>query len=162
MSQQTATEVDLETIRSQLGKSRESTEWFTVTQQIINRFADATFDHQFIHIDPEKARSTPFGSTIAHGFLTLSLLPLLLAPIQLVPANIIMGINYGLNRVRFPSVVKVNSRIRASTILKEVSFPAPDRLLLTSEVTVHVEGQDKPAMVAESLAMWVLAKEPAA
>lgn len=139
-----------------IGRRRVCDEWFTVTQQRIDQFADATLDRQFIHVDPERAAQTPFGSTIAHGFLTLSLLPRLLEPIQILPENAVMGINYGLNRVRFPNPVPVLSQIRAAACLVDVSESAPDRIILTTEVTVEVRGQSRPALIAESLAMFVL------
>jgi len=148
--------LSLEELHAAIGKPRESDQWMLITQDMINAFADASFDHQFIHVDPERARHTPFGTTVAHGFLTLSLLSHLLEPLPLTPANVLMGINYGLNKVRFPSAVPVNSEIRASAVLLSVTQPQPDRLLLTQEVTVHIKGQKKPALVAESLAMFVI------
>src|SRR5690606_12134595 len=129
--------------------------WMTITQDMIDAFADATFDHQFIHVDPERARQTPFGTTIAHGFFTLSLVPKLMEAVPLTPRGVVMGVNYGLNKVRFPNPVKVNSRIRAVVTLKELVNPAPDRVLVTSEVVVEIEGETKPAVVAESLALLV-------
>ena len=122
--------------------------WHTVTQEQVNQFADATLDHQWIHVDPEKAAAGPFGGTIAHGFLTLSLL-VALAPAVEVP-GVKMGINYGLDRVRFISPVPVGSRIRARTILKEV-HEAGGGIQTKTEVTVEIEGTEKPALVAEWL-----------
>ena len=122
--------------------------WHTVTQEQVNQFADATLDHQWIHVDPEKAAAGPFGGTIAHGFLTLSLL-VALAPAVEVP-GVKMGINYGLDRVRFVSPVPVGSRIRARTILKEV-HEAGGGIQTKTEVTVEIEGTEKPALVAEWL-----------
>jgi acyl dehydratase len=139
-----------------IGQRRQAEEWFLITQDRIDMFADATEDHQYIHVDPERARKRPFGSTVAHGFLTLSLLPKLLETIQFIPENVVMGVNYGLNRLRFPHPVPVNSNIRASTTLREVSEMAPGRFLLTSDIVIEIKGIEKPAMVAESLAMWVL------
>jgi len=143
-------------LRDFIGQRRTSDEWFSVTQDRIDLFADATLDHQFIHVDPDRAAQTPFGKTIAHGFLTLSLLPRLLEPIQLIPEHVLMGINYGLNRVRFPNPVPVDSEIRASATLLDVAEPAPDRVTLTTEVVIEIRGSERPALVAESLAMFVL------
>lgn len=139
-----------------IGQRRQAEGWLRITQERINQFADATEDHQYIHVDPERAKESPFGGTVAHGFLTLSLLPKLLETIQIIPENVVMGVNYGLNRLRFPHPVPVNSDIRASTTLLGVSEMAPDRFLLTSEIIIEIKGIEKPAMVAESLAMWVL------
>lgn len=143
-----------------VGKRRISNEWLKVTQDRIDLFADATLDHQFIHVDPVRAAQTPFGGTIAHGFLTLSLVPRLLESIQIIPENTAMGINYGLNRVRFPSAVPVDSEIRAVATLLEVAEPAPDRVVLTTDVVVEIRGQERPALAAESLAMFVLGASP--
>jgi len=139
-----------------VGRQIVSDEWFRITQERIDAFADATEDHQYIHVDPERAAKTPFGSTIAHGYLTLSLLPRLMEPIRILPENIVMGINYGLNRLRFPSPVPVGSEIRVTATLKDVTETAPNRLLLTTEVVVETRGQPRPALVAETLAMWVV------
>jgi acyl dehydratase len=138
-----------------IGQPRESDQWMTITQEMVNAFADATFDHQFIHVDPEKARLSPFGSTVAHGFFTLSLLPKLMESVPLTPEGVVMGVNYGLNRVRFPSPVKTGSDIRVVATLKDVSTPASDRVVLTTDVVVQVRGESKPALVAETLAMLV-------
>jgi acyl dehydratase len=138
-----------------IGKSRTADTWLKITQPMINAFADATFDHQFIHVDPERARQSPFGTTVAHGFFTLSLLPKLLESVPLTPQGVVMGVNYGLNRVRFPSPVKVDSEIRAVMTLLDVAKPAADRVLMTSEVVVQIKGEAKPAVIAESLALLV-------
>jgi acyl dehydratase len=123
-------------------------EWHTVTQEQVNQFADATLDHQWIHVDADQAAAGPFGTTIAHGFLTLSLL-VALAPAVEVP-GVKMAINYGLDRVRFISPVPVGSRIRARSVLKDV-HEAGGGIQTKSEVTVEMEDQDKPALVAEWL-----------
>lgn len=125
-------------------------DWMEITQERVNAFADATDDHQFIHVDPEAARLTPFGGTIAHGFLTLSLIIPLVAQIPFDVGVPRMGVNYGLNKVRFPAPVPVGSRIRARLSLDAVSEVAGG-LQLERTVTVEVEGSEKPAMVAESL-----------
>jgi acyl dehydratase len=131
-------------------------EWFQVTQEQINQFADVTHDHQFIHVDPEAAKATPFGTTIAHGFLTLSLLTHLAAGASSAkpdPARyqgVLMGINYGFNRVRFVSPVKVGSRIRARAVTTNVELKG-NAIEVTRNFTVEIEGEDKPALVAD----WV-------
>ena len=126
------------------------TEWHVVDQAAIDGFADLTGDHQWIHVDPERARQGPFGAPIAHGFLTLSLLPRFFeAGLAIEGAR--MGINYGLNRVRFTAPVPVGSRLRARLVLQSTEALAPDGLQMTWLVTVEREGSDKPACVAESL-----------
>jgi acyl dehydratase len=123
--------------------------WHEVTQDQVNLFADATGDHQWIHVDPERAKAGPFGAPIAHGYLTLSLGPYLLPQIWQV-SGISMGVNYGLNKVRFPSPVKVGSKLRLSasiTDVEEVSGGAQ----VTLDLTFEVEGSDKPACVAQAV-----------
>jgi len=137
-------------------------EWFAVDQERINSFADATLDHQFIHIDPEKsAKLSPYKVTIAHGFLTLSLLPHLGSKIPPVDpkayAGLVMGVNYGLDKVRFPNPVKVNSKVRARRKLESVEQKAPNTLQLKQVVTIEIEGEDKPGCVAESLTRLIYA-----
>ncbi len=125
-------------------------DWVTIDQQRINLFADATGDHQWIHIDPEKAAKGPFGTPIAHGFLTLSLIPDLSAKAMRVN-DTRMGVNYGLNRVRFPAPVPVDSRVRA--VIKLVSYePIEGGAQVTTEVTIEREGSSKPVCVAETVA----------
>ncbi len=151
----------LEVFRKRIGEEDAPGEWHTVDQEQIQRFADATLDHQFIHIDPERARKTPFGTTIAHGFLTLSLLPHLQASIPVADAaareGVVMGINYGLDKVRFPSPVKVASRVRARRSLQSAELVAPNTLQLKQRVTVDIDGAAKPACVAEFLTRLVYA-----
>lgn len=124
-------------------------EWVTIEQGQIDTFADATDDHQWIHVDPERAKEGPFGTTIAHGFLTLSLLPSLVAGIFDVQ-NTKMGVNYGLNKVRFTSPVPVGSKVRANVELGEVTDVAGGVQVVT-KVTVEIEGSERPALVAEWL-----------
>ena len=128
-------------------------DWLTIDQERINTFADATNDHQFIHVDPERAAKTPMGATIAHGFLTLSLLSHLTAQNSVVPESHKMTYNYGLNKLRFLNPVKVNSRIRSRSQVQTMTEKKPGQWLLQSEVTIEIEGEDKPALIAESLAM---------
>lgn len=129
-------------------------DWLAIEQERIDAFADATLDHQFIHVDKEKAAQTPFGTTIAHGYLTLSLLPYLTGQCGVVPEGIAMAINYGSNKVRFLQPVKVGSEVRAHVKLKDVNEKKPGQILTTSEVTVEIRGEDKPALVAETLALY--------
>jgi len=128
-------------------------EWHTVTQEQVDQFADATGDHQWIHVDTEKAAAGPFGATIAHGYLTLSLIPFLGKEILRVE-GISMGINYGLGKVRFPSVVPVGSRIRAGVELIDLADRQQGRQV-TFRWTVEIEGGDKPACVAETIVVYV-------
>ena len=155
MTQQPTPEITREELASYIDKTRTSDSWMTITQPMIDAFADATYDHQFIHIDPVRARQTPFGTTVAHGFFTLSLVPKLMEPVSLVPRGVVMGVNYGLNKVRFPNPVKVNSEIRAIVTLRELTSPSPERVLMTSDVVVEIKGETKPAVVAQSLALFV-------
>jgi acyl dehydratase len=123
--------------------------WVTVEQHQIDLFADATGDHQWIHVDPERAAQGPFGSTIAHGFLSLSLLPMLLAQVYRIEGTR-MGVNYGLNRVRFTAPVPVGSQVRGNVELADVA-DVPGGVQLTTRVTVEIAGSERPALVAE----WV-------
>lgn len=130
--------------------------WLTVDQERIDAFADATLDHQFIHVDIERAKATPFGGTIAHGLLTLSLIVHLC--LDFVPRleNTRMLLNYGFNRVRFPTYVRTGSRIRARGVLREVTERAPKQYLMTLDVTIEVENEAKPAVVAQWLSFHVV------
>ena len=140
----------LERVKGLIGTEIGVSDWWEITQDRVDKFAEATDDHQFIHVSPELAAQTPFGGTIAHGFLTLSLIVPMLTEIPLDLGYPIMGVNYGLNKVRFPAPVPVGSRIRARYVLDDVT-EVPGGLQLTRTVTIEVEGQEKPAMVAESL-----------
>ena len=135
------------------GEKLGTSDWLTITQEQVNQFADATLDHQWIHLDAERAAAGPFGGTIAHGYLTLSLLPKLNSEIYRFE-GIKMGINYGLNKVRFPHPVLVGSRVRGHSELADVT-EAGNGLQLTINATVEIEGVDKPACVAESLSRLV-------
>ncbi len=144
-----------------IGKEEGVSDWHKVDQDQINKFADATGDHQFIHVDPERASKTPFGTTIAHGFLTLSLLPFLggkIAPVApKAYAGLAMGVNYGLDKVRFPAPVKVDCRIRARRELMQVDVKSPNTLQLKQKMTIEIEGESKPACVAEFLTRLIYA-----
>lgn len=122
-------------------------EWFTIDQSRIDGFADITEDHQWIHVDPERAASGPFGAPIAHGFLTLSLVPYLANSARSFE-GVRMGVNYGLNKVRFPTPVKVGSRVRARVVIVDITDLREGGLQLVSRVTVEIEGEEKPACVA--------------
>jgi acyl dehydratase len=133
-----------------MGQELAVSDWITVTQQQIDLFADATGDHQWIHVDPERAKAGPFGGTIAHGFLTLSLIPKMVES-ALEIRNLRLSVNYGLNRVRFPAPVPAGSRLRARIKLLECQ-PLPDNgMQIVWEITVEREGADKPVCVAESV-----------
>ena len=137
-------------LQNLVGQELGVSEWMTITQEQINKFADATGDHQWIHIDPERAKAGPFGAPIAHGFLTLSLLPEMTSSAFRVTETR-MGVNYGLNKVRFTAPVPVGSRLRARMKLLACE-PVPDNgLQMTWEVLVEREGSAKPVCVAESL-----------
>ena len=137
----------LDEFKAAVGEELGSSDWVTVTQDQINLFADATGDHQWIHVDPEKAKSGPFGTTIAHGYLTLSLLPVFGEQIYEVK-GLAMGVNYGANKVRFPNPVPVDSRLRATATLKETSdIPIGTQAVIT--FVVEREGAEKPALIAE-------------
>ena len=133
-----------------VGQDVAVSDWVLIDQAMINTFADATGDHQWIHVDPVRAVKGPFGAPVAHGFLTLSLLPKFFDTTFDIAASS-MGVNYGLNRVRFMSPVAVNSRVRGHMHLLASEPVAGDGLQLTWRVTVEIEGVDKPACVAESV-----------
>ena len=143
----------LEDIRSRIGEEIGVSGWLTVDQDRISAFADATEDRQFIHVDPEAAARTPFGGTIAHGFLTLSLLSRMAAEIVLVPDTTKMIVNYGLDRVRFLAPVLSGRRVRGRFRLESVDEKAPGQTLLRHDVTVEIEGEDKPALSAQWLTL---------
>ena len=140
-------------IRNRIGSEVGVSSWLKMDQQRINEFADATEDRQFIHTDPEAAAQTPFGGTIGHGFLTLSMLSRMAAEAMLIPDSIKMAVNYGLDRVRFIAPVRSGKRIRGRFRLDSVDEKAPGQLLLRHTVTVEIEGEEKPALTAEWLGL---------
>jgi acyl dehydratase len=142
----------LDELRSAVGEQLGSSDWLEIDQKRIDLFAEATGDHQWIHVDPEKAVAGPFGTTIAHGYLTLSLLPALVPQLMRVE-GVRMGINYGSNKVRFPSPVPVGSRVRATGRIAEVT-EVGDGVQLTTAVTVEREGGEKPVCVAETVSRF--------
>jgi acyl dehydratase len=148
----TAAETAFEKFQARIGQEDGTGDWFDVTQERINDFADVTIDHQFIHVDPEAAKASPFGGTIAHGFLTLSMLTHLSSSVPQDPetfAGVIMGVNYGFDKVRFVSPVPSGSKIRATSTLKDVVLKNPNTLQVTRTYTIEVEGVERPAVIAD-------------
>lgn len=146
-------EMSWEEITKYIGKEIGVSEWMEITQDRINAFAETTKDKQWIHVDESKAKIGPLGTTVAHSFLVLSLLPYFNLQNRILPAGIKMMVNYGLNRVRFTNPVPVGSKIRNRTVLKEIQEKSFGGRLLTLENIVEIEGQAKPAMVAEFLTL---------
>ncbi|MGL4313091.1 MAG: MaoC family dehydratase [Sphingomonas sp.] len=146
-----AEEVTIDELKGQLGQEIGLSKWFDIPQSTIDAFADLTHDHQFIHIDPVKAKMTPFGGTIAHGFLTVSMLSAF--AIDALPgiAGRAMGVNYGFDKLRMISPVKAGAKVRGRFVLKALESKNPKQHQLTYAVTVEIEGSDKPAVVAD----WV-------
>ena len=138
-----------------VGTKFEPSAWIDVTQDRINTFADCTEDHQFIHVDEEKAAQTPFGGTIAHGFLTLSLLSKMIEGKGVAPENTVMGLNYGFDKVRFLAPVKSGKRVRAHIEITGVEPKSGGRFLITQSISVEIEGEETPALVAEWLSMVI-------
>ena len=142
-----------------IGSEEGPSEWMEIDQTQVNNFADCTHDHQFIHVDPERAAQTPFGGPIAHGFLTLSLLPALQGSLSTDPEalkGVAMGINYGLDKVRFPSPVRVGKRVRAKRELIGADLVAGGSAVQAKyKVTIEIEGEGKPACVAEALTRFI-------
>ena len=144
---------ELDDIRARIGSEVGVSSWLMIDQARIDAFADATEDRQFIHVDPAAAAQTPFGGTVAHGFLSLSMLSRMAAEAMLVPSTLQMAVNYGLDRVRFITPVRSGQRIRGRFVLDAVDDKAPGQLLLRHTVTVEIEGVDKPALTAQWLGL---------
>jgi acyl dehydratase len=140
-------------IRRRIGQEVGVSGWLTVDQARIDAFAEATEDHQFIHVDPAAASQSPFGGTIAHGFLSLSLLSRMGAEAMLLPDGLKMAVNYGFDRVRFLSPVRSGKRVRGRFTLDSVEEKAPGQLLMRHKVTVEIEGEEKPALTADWLGL---------
>ena len=138
----------IEELKTKQGEHLGYSDWHEVTQEQVNQFAEATGDHQWIHVDPERAKSGPFGTTIAHGYLTMSLAPTLLSGVWRVE-GMKMGLNYGINKLRFPSPVPVGSKLRVGAELAAVEDVSGGGAQATLALTFEVEGKDKPACVAE-------------
>jgi acyl dehydratase len=141
----------LQEVADKVGQELAISDWITITQERINQFADATGDHQWIHVDPQRASQGPFGSTIAHGFLTLSLMPAFFDSAMKI-SQTRMAINYGVNKVRFTAPVPVGSKLRARISLKSAEPIEPNGFQMTYSVLVEREGSDKPVCVAETMA----------
>ncbi|MDV6264726.1 MaoC family dehydratase [Rhodococcoides yunnanense] len=140
-------------LEAAVGKELGPTEWFAIGQDRVDGFADVTEDHQWIHVDTEKAADGPFGATIAHGFLSLSLVPYFVSQVRRIEGAK-MGVNYGLDRVRFPSPVRVGSRIRARTLVKTADLIDEDSIQLVMRTTIEVEGSEKPGCVADLVSRY--------
>ncbi len=149
--------VPKEELQSTVGTRLEPGQWVTLDQGRINEFADCTEDHQFIHIDQEKARETPFGGTIAHGFLTLSMLTKMVEGIGIMPENVVMGLNYGFDKVRFLAPVRAGKRVRANIEVLDVTPKDGNRFLIKQGISVEIDGEQTPALVAEWLTMVIVA-----
>ena len=144
--------VTTEELKGKVGQHLGTSDWLTVSQEMIDKFADATGDHQFIHVDPGRAAQTPFGGTIAHGFLSLSLMPVLTQMTDMPRAEgIKMGVNYGGNKTRFLAPVRSGKRVRGHFKLLDLEEKRPGQWQQTVEYTLEIEGEDKPALIAE----WV-------
>jgi acyl dehydratase len=145
----------LDAIRARIGEEVGVSGWVAIDQSRIDAFADATEDRQFIHIDPDAAAQTPFGGTIAHGFLTLSLLSRMAAEAMLLPEGMTMAVNYGFDRVRFLAPVRSHKKVRGRFTLDSIEEKAPGQLLARHHVTVEIEDEDKPALTAQWLTLIV-------
>jgi len=144
-------------MQSRIGEEIGVSEWVEITQAMIDKFADATGDHQFIHVDPERAKLTPFGGTIAHGFLTLSLMPQLMSKSDGPRiTDMKMGVNYGGNKTRFLSPVRSGKRVRGRFKLLEMDEKRPGQWQQTIELTIEIEGEDKPALIAEWISQYFM------
>ena len=148
--------LSVDQLNDYIGEEVGISEWLLVDQERINQFAEATGDHQYIHVDPERAAQTPFGSTIAHGFLTMSLMVLMGYEGSTKLKNSVMGINYGFDKLRFINPVKVNSKIRGRFRLISAEEKNTNQWLLKHNITVEIAGEEKPALVAEWLGMTVV------
>ncbi|MBB1518027.1 MaoC family dehydratase [Aquipseudomonas guryensis] len=145
--------VPVSQLQDYVGKELGRSEWMTIDQERINQFAECTGDHQFIHVDPVKAKHTPFGGTIAHGFLSLSLVPKLMESLMIMPEGLKMAVNYGLDSVRFIQPVKVNSRVRLAVSIVDVIEKRAGQWLIKAQATLEIEGEEKPAYIAEPLTL---------
>jgi acyl dehydratase len=149
----TTNTLPLDQFLNSVGLKPEPGRWFTLDQKRIDSFADCTEDHQFIHVDQDAAKKTPFGSTIAHGFLTLSMLAKMAEDMLVAPEGLAMGMNYGFDKVRFLAPVKSGKRVRCHSEVVEIEKKDDKRYLLKQAITIEIEGEDKPALVAEWLNM---------
>jgi acyl dehydratase len=143
----------IEEIKNRVGTEIGVSDWILIDQQAIDAFADVTGDHQFIHVDPAAAAQTPFGGTVAHGFLTLSLLSQMAAGVMLIPPTIKMAVNYGFEKVRFIAPVRSGKNVRGRFTLVSVEEKRPGQWQFLHHVTVEIEGEDKPALTADWIGM---------
>jgi acyl dehydratase len=148
--------VSIEKLKQMIDQDNGVSDWILIDQERVNRFANATDDHQWIHVDVESAQKGPFGGTIAHGFLILSLIPLFSSSGKYLPEGMKMALNYGLNKVRFIDPVPVGSRVRSRMVISAVEEKDPGRILMTTTHTIEIAGHDKPACIAELLAMFMI------
>ena len=146
----------IDEIKSRIGQEIGVSDWLLVDQAAIDAFAEVTQDHQFIHVDPEAAAKTPFGGTVAHGFLTLSLLSRMASDVMLRPESLRMAVNYGFERVRFIAPVPSGSRVRGRFVLARAGEKRPGQWQFTHQVTVEIEGQEKPALTADWIGMMFI------
>ncbi|WP_444912461.1 MaoC family dehydratase [Microbulbifer sp. PAAF003] len=142
-------EISPDSLGYYIGFETEPTDWFEIDQQRVDSFAECTLDRQFIHVDPEAAAKTPFGGTVAHGFLSLSLLPYFVGALQITVTGAYMGVNYGLDKVRFINPVKTGSRVRVSGKILDITEKKESQYQIKLMVTMEIEGEAKPALVAE-------------
>ena len=148
--------VPQEELQTYVDKPLDPSPWLRIDQDTIDKFADATRDHQFIHVDKERAAQTPFGTTIAHGYLTMSLISHFLGQCSIGPEGAVMALNYGSDKVRYLQPVKVDSEVRANVTLMSVSEKAPGQVLTKVAVTIEIRDEEKPALVAEVLSLFIL------
>ena len=146
--------LSIDKMQERVGQEIGVTDWLTIDQDRINKFADCTLDRQWIHVDEEKAAKGPFGKTIAHGFLTVSLLSFFSEHHAVIPEGTKMTVNYGMNKLRLLNPVPVGARIRDRITLTDINVKSEDRILVTNTHTVEIEGMDKPACIAELLFMY--------
>jgi|TARA_R110001583_G_scaffold5255_3_gene28686 acyl dehydratase len=149
--------IDKQAVQDYVGFEPAPTEWLSISQERINQFADCTMDQQFIHVDPVRAKETPFGTTIAHGFLSLSLLSYFSEQYSVIIKGFYMGINSGFDKVRFLAPVKVNSRIRAKAKILSIEETKPGSFRVNTQVTLEIEGEEKPALIAEWISIQMVA-----
>ena len=150
--------ITLDEKKAQVGGEPRYSSWYELTQDRIDKFADVTEDWQFIHVDPDKAAQTPFGGTIAHGFLSLSMLSAMSYETEAKLKNIAMGINYGFNKIRFTSPVKAGQKVRGKFTTLKVDEKSPTNILTTTKIEVEIEGEKRPALMAEWLGLTILEK----
>ena len=148
--------VKLEELAGMAGRELEPTDWLEIDQDRVNQFAVATNDHQFIHVDPDKAAQTPFGGTIAHGYLSMSLVSFFNEQSGVLPEGLEMAVNYGSDKVRYLAPVRVGKRVRARMKILEIDEKRPGQWLMKTAVTIEIEGETAPAMIAEVLGLYIV------